>query len=222
MYFDRLLFWRANAGQLIVDGSITADKITTGELITTTAQLGTAVVSTAAIGNLAVTTGKIANLAVNTAKIADLAVTTGKIADLAVDTLQIAGEAVTALSYVYTAAAVLVDSVTTEVTIGSVTITRVSGYSTRIGFSCQINNPRTAGNQSRIEFRLYRGATQIQAWVFFADANNESVGEGKAFFVADTNTTGGFTTYSVKAVMTAADRSANISRRSVEAQQFKK
>jgi hypothetical protein len=213
---------RRNAGQLIVDGSITADKITTGELITTTAQLGTAVVSTAAIGNLAVTTAKIADLAVNTAKIANLAVTTGKIADLAVDTLQIAGEAVTALSYAYTAAAVLVDSVTTEVTIGSVTITRVSGYSTRIGFSCQINNPRTAGNQSRIEFRLYRGATQIQAWVFFADANSESVGEGKAFFVADTNTTGGSTTYSVKAVMTAADRSANISKRSVEAQQFKK
>ena len=45
MYFDRMLFWRANAGQLIVDGAITANHLdTVNAVITGTAQIADLIV----------------------------------------------------------------------------------------------------------------------------------------------------------------------------------
>lgn len=174
---------RKNAGELIVDGSITASKlITTEAVITGSVQIGSA----------------------------------------NVDTLNIAGQAVTALSYTYTGGTALVDSTTTEVELARLTITRVANLSTRVGFACQLNNPRTSGNQTRLEYRLYRGTTLIHSWIFVRDADTEGTGEGKAYFFADTNTSGGETTYIVTAVMTATGRSGNVSKRSLEAQQFKR
>lgn len=71
-------------GELIVNGSITADKIDVGELSAISANLGTIKVGSA----------NIADLAVNGAHISDAAITSAKIGDLSVDTLKIADNAV--------------------------------------------------------------------------------------------------------------------------------
>lgn len=213
---------RASSGELIVDGAITADKLSAGEVITNSAQIKAAIINDAHIANLSVTGAKIASAAVGTAKIADAAITNAKIGNLAVDTLNVADGAITALNYAIVTGDVSVTSTTTEVQLATLTLTRAGGLATRIGFSCTFTSDRTSGNEARIECRLYRGSTLLHSWLLFAASNTESIGEGKAYFFADTNTGSGATTYSVKAVMTSNNRSGTVSKRNLEAQQFKK
>lgn len=77
-------------GELIVNGSVTADKIQVASLSAVSANLGT--------------------IKVGSANIADLAVTTAKIGDLQVDTLKIKDNAVTVPVYSYTSGIAYIDS----------------------------------------------------------------------------------------------------------------
>ena len=65
-------------------GQITATKLSSGEVVTLSAQIRDAIIISSKIQNAAITTAKINNLAVNNAKIADLSVSTLKIEDNAV------------------------------------------------------------------------------------------------------------------------------------------
>ena len=71
-------------GELLVNGTVTADKIYVADLSAISADLGTIKVGSA----------NIADLAVNAAHIADAAITTAKIGDLQVDSLKIKDDAV--------------------------------------------------------------------------------------------------------------------------------
>jgi hypothetical protein len=88
------------AGDLAAN-TITANELSSGQLITASAQIGTGVILTANIGNLQVNTAQLANASITNAKIGSLAVQTGNIADLNVTTLKIAGHAVTVPSAVF-------------------------------------------------------------------------------------------------------------------------
>lgn len=66
LWVTALVYRRRAAGELIVDGAITAAKLAAGEIITSSAQLGSAVVTNAKIGNLEVDTIKVANNAITT------------------------------------------------------------------------------------------------------------------------------------------------------------
>ena len=106
---------RAASGELIVDGAITADKISAGA-VTTNALAANAVVAskiaageitgtklaatgiitaTAQINNAVITGAKIASATIGTANIANAAITGAKIGNLEVDTINLAGNAVT-------------------------------------------------------------------------------------------------------------------------------
>lgn len=82
-------------GELIVNGSVTADKMQVDSLSAISADLGT--------------------IKVDTAHIEDAAVTNAKIADLAVDTLKIQGNSVTVPTVAYTVAAIQVSSAWTTI-----------------------------------------------------------------------------------------------------------
>jgi len=214
---------RATSGELIVDGAITAEKLSAGEVITNSAQIKAAIINDAHIANLSVTTAKIANGAIGTAKIADAAINNAKIDDLAVDTLKIADRAVTVPNFSYVAGTVNVTSDTTEVSLASISFTRDAGFSTRLGIALTLLSGATSGSGARMSCRVYRGSTLIHTFVWMVDSNTETTGEGMAYFFVDTNTGGGATTYSVRAVKTTAARpTCVVSQRSMEAIQFKK
>lgn len=125
-WLGNLSLREAAGGTMIVDGSITAAKLTAGVIISVSAQLGDAVVTTAKIGDAQITTAKINALSVTGAKIADASITTAKIADanitnakiadaqiteakiddLAVSTLKLQGQAVTIPSSAYTSGSI--------------------------------------------------------------------------------------------------------------------
>ena len=75
---------RALGGELLVDGSITADKLSVNSLSAISANLGTIQVGSANIADLAVTAAHISDAAITSAKIGDLEVNTLKIANNAV------------------------------------------------------------------------------------------------------------------------------------------
>lgn len=71
-YFAFPFVNRAASGKLIVDGSIEALHLSTGELITNTAQIKDAIITNAKIGDLQVQGAKIANATIGTAKIDEI------------------------------------------------------------------------------------------------------------------------------------------------------
>lgn len=70
---DHITLRKANAAELIVDGTIKSNHLVTDEaVITGTAQIANAVITTAKIGDLQITGAKIANATISSAKISDL------------------------------------------------------------------------------------------------------------------------------------------------------
>ncbi len=103
LQYDRVVLRRANAGSLIVDGTITATKLAAGS-VTATAIASDAVTADAIAANAvtaavisagAVTTAKIAASAVTASQIAANTITAGQIAAGAIGATQIAADAVT-------------------------------------------------------------------------------------------------------------------------------
>jgi len=125
---ERILLRKRNAASLIVDGGITADHVSTNQIITSAANIANAVITTAKIGDLQVTTSKIGNAQI----------TGAKIGNLQVDTLQIADNAVTSIASDYDASGLTIPGVTgsgqeTYVTYNSITVTKTSGKDMYIG-----------------------------------------------------------------------------------------
>lgn len=132
---------RGNIAQLVVDGTISGNKLEATNIITLSAQIGDALITQAKIGNLQV----------GTAKIADAAIVTAKIGDLQVSHLKIKGYAVAfkgvyrwspdpnhALIYNSSAYRFTDATKTAPVVLMAFGVARVSGYRTRFSgsFTC--------------------------------------------------------------------------------------
>ncbi|UYL94005.1 putative tail fiber protein [Geobacillus phage vB_GthS_PK3.6] len=176
-YIDNIRVHRMANSELIVDGSVTADKIaanaiTAGSAIIadgaitsakiadaaiTSAKIASAAVGNAAIQNGAITNAKIATAAVGTAQIQDGAITNAKIANLAVDNAKIAnlhGSKITAGTV--TADKLNVTSLSAiSANLGTVTAGTISGVTingSTINSNLDSNNYLTINN-SRIKVR---------------------------------------------------------------------
>ncbi|USK48862.1 hypothetical protein LIT38_20345 [Bacillus sp. CMF12] len=105
IWIDDIVIKKMTGGQLIVNGTISANHMAVNSitaangaianLAVESAKIANLAVGTAAIANLAVTNAKIGNLAVNTAQITDLAISNAKVGNLAVDNGKIGNLAVT-------------------------------------------------------------------------------------------------------------------------------
>ena len=188
-----------NYGRTVIDGSnIKTGTITSSQLTTTSA----------------VITG--------TAQIANAIITGAKIGNLEVDTLQIANNAVTIPVNSYAAASVNVPSTTTETTVATLTISRAAGYATRLGFSAL--GAASSTTATAVNYTLYRGTTSLFTFssTHFAVNSDPNTLTPVSMVFWDNDTAGGSTTYSIKATRALAGVDANMSKRSFEAQQFKR
>jgi hypothetical protein len=205
---------RVNGGELIVDGAITANKISAGA-VTTDALLASAVIASK-IAAGAVTTDKLLANAVTAVKIDTDAIearhirskqvtaeamaansitaANGAIADLSVDTLQIRGNAVTVSAFADAPGNVFLGT-TARITLASVAISRAGGYSTAISISFQWRSPP----DSSVGVYLYRGSTLVRTWYASSQANIYTDAGMFTVSTIDDNTGSGATTYSLQA-----------------------
>lgn len=117
-HWDDIYCYRANGGELIVDGTISGNHI----------------VANTITGGLLATSGIITNVAqindalITNAKIANATIQGAKIANLAVDTINVAGNAISTVDSVYTAGPLLVDNGVggggTEVTVQTLVVNK--------------------------------------------------------------------------------------------------
>lgn len=135
IYIGNISMRRAASGELIVDGAITANKLTSGEVITVSAQIGAGLITSA--------------------KIQDAAITTAKVGDLQVSTLKIGANAVTIPVSAYTSGTTTVSSTSyTDVQSAAITST---GAPIFINASCICK-----GSGSGIfQVRILRGSTTL-------------------------------------------------------------
>lgn len=145
-----------------------------------------------------------------------------QIGNLEVDTLQIANNAVTIPVNSYAAASVNVPSATTEKTVATLTISRAAGYATRLGFSAL--GAASSTTATAVNYTLYRGTTSLITFssTHFAVNSDPNTLTPVSMVFWDNDTAGGSTTYSIKATRALAGVDANLSKRSFEAQQFKR
>ncbi|NAZ37137.1 host specificity factor TipJ family phage tail protein [Rubellimicrobium sp. CFH 75288] len=137
---DRAVLRRANAAQLIVDGSIQANHLSAGEIITLSAQIGTGIITRA--------------------KIADAAINAAKIADAEVTTLKIRGEAVTVARRAFGSGTPRdVSSTTDWLTLASVTIPRTAGFETDYAANLFFDGY----GQGTIRAGIFRGGALLRA-----------------------------------------------------------
>ncbi|MGG3920346.1 phage tail spike protein [Geobacillus thermodenitrificans] len=94
-YIDNIRVHRMANSELIVDGSVTADKIAANAITAGSAIIANGAITDAKIADAAITSAKIASLAVGTSAIANAAITNAKIANLAVGNAAIADAAIT-------------------------------------------------------------------------------------------------------------------------------
>lgn len=180
VYVNEMSARRVNGGELIVDGAITANKISAGA-VTTDALAATAVVASK-IAAGAVTTDKLLANAVTAVKIdtdaiearhikakqvtADamaansITAANGAIANLSVDTLQIRGNAVTVSAYGEISDRVTFNSGSGRLFGVSATINRSVGHSSQILISAFT----TAATNATMIMYLYRNSTLIKQW----------------------------------------------------------
>ncbi|WP_444461602.1 phage tail protein [Rhodobacter capsulatus] len=183
---------RKNGGELVVDGSITANHVSAGAITTNAIAAGAVTATQIAAGSIAANSAIIASGAIGSAQIADAAITTAKIANLSVDTLQIADYAVTIPVSSYAAAQLTFGG---ETEISSLVIDRIAGRPTTIQVSCllscdaNVNYPTADGL-----ITLYRNGTAIYAGSGLAI---QYIFNAVSFFYVDNNTAGGTTTYTV-------------------------
>ena len=131
VWVDNLRMFRANTGELIVDGAITANKIFTGAITTDKIDAG------------AITAAKLATTELITvsAQIKDAIITTAKIGDLQVETLKIAGNAVTAPYAASTSSALFLPSAADSITdILSLSVTPSNIASVYLSLSADMAN----------------------------------------------------------------------------------
>lgn len=170
---------RRMGGELIVDGVITAEKMSTGEVLTNSAQIRAAIINDAHIANLSVTGASIANATIGGAKIVDAAITNAKIADasistakignaaitsakignLQVDTLQIANNAVTTMDYATTAGAVSVSVTSAWTTLQTLTVTKSRSVPVILHAAAEFDD--MSNGSFVLEIQILRGASLI-------------------------------------------------------------
>jgi hypothetical protein len=82
-------------GNLLVDGTITGQKVAAGAIITSKLAAGAVTADKMTVSELSAITGNLGTISVGSANIANAAITNAKIDDLAVNTVKIAGNSVT-------------------------------------------------------------------------------------------------------------------------------
>lgn len=147
---------KGTGGELIVNGSVTADKMQVDSLSAISADLGT--------------------IKVGSANIADLAVTTAKIGDLQVDTLKIKDNAVTVPVYSYTSGIAYIDSSrwATSQSIWAPCSNGVTLFFFNFSYDCRRQDTRYA-----VKCRILKDGVIVRPeftiFYFEADANNINV-----------------------------------------------
>lgn len=179
---------------LITPYSVTAGLLAAEELITLSAQIGDGIITRAHLG-----------LAI---------IGRAQIEEAAIDTLRLAGNAVVVPAATYQAGNVSVSD--PYALLAQLSITRVAGQPTRIGFCCR--GVRSVGDFGSIGMSLRRDGLQIFDTEGLLVSDRPTI---LSFFFVDTDLSGGASTYEVYGTRTYGS-TITINRRSLEAHIYKR
>lgn len=173
-YWDDIYCYRANAGELIVDGTILGNHIAANTIT------GGLIAATGIITQIA----QIADGIITNAKIANATIQGAKIANLAVDTINVAGNAISTVLSAHTAGSVTFSAPTTVQTL----VVNKGRPDPIVLFSVVDITPASTGNAT-VLVTLSRGGTVIASETFAVRDGSHTNGEGFASVLTGIDTT---------------------------------